>query len=282
MKSKLKKLLKLPNFMGKAVGLVLGFWLGKWSGAALGIILGHSFDFHRTTIFNFLRNFFGKISLHKPSEHIYRETLFICLGYIAKQNGYISPQEIAAAEALFKRMNLNTKQREIAIVHFNQGKLATDQIEPRLEQLRKRFANRQQRRLDFVDQLINMAYAGGPASDEQLKILYSFLALLNVSSAEFSRLHQRIRERKGYTSQHTYQQNKAVSEPVLSQAYQTLGLNKTASPDEIKLSYRKLMSIHHPDKLMAQGLTERALEQGKEKAQEIQHAYSVLKKLRGL
>lgn len=282
MKSKFKKLLKLPNFMGKAVGLVLGFWLGHWSGAALGIILGHSFDFHRATIFAFLRNSFSKIALHKPSESLYRETLFICLGYIAKQNGHISPQEIAAAEALFKRMNLNTKQRQAAIVHFNQGKLATDQIESKLEQLRKRFAKRQLRRLDFIDQLINIAYAGGPASDAQLKILYSFLPLLNVSSAEFSRLHQRTRERKGYTHQHTYQPSQAVSGSALLQAYQALGLSSTASPDEIKLSYRKLMSIHHPDKLVAQGLTERALEQGKEKAQEIQHAYSVLKKSRGL
>ena len=94
-------------------------------------------------------------------------------------------------------------------------------------------------------------------------------------------LHQRIRIQKGYQTNQSYQQNKAPSAPVLLQAYQTLGLKGTASPEEIKLSYRKLMSLHHPDKLMAQGLTDRALEKGKEKAQEIQHAYSILKKARG-
>lgn len=30
--------------------------------------------------------------------------------------------------------------------------------------------------------------------------------------------------------------------------YQTLGIKKGASPDEIKLAYRKLASVHHPDK----------------------------------
>ncbi|HKM14949.1 MAG TPA: co-chaperone DjlA [Marinospirillum sp.] len=282
MKSKLKKLLKLPHFAGKAVGLVLGFLLGSWQGAALGIILGHSFDFHRNKIFALVRRIASKVKLPKSRESVYRETLFICLGYVAKQNGRISPQEIAATEALFKRLNLNTVQREAAIAQFNQGKMATDSIEARLEQLRKRFANKKQYRLDFIDHLMNMAYAGGPASDSQLKLLHSFLPLLNISQGEFDRLHQLIREHKGYSSQQTYQQSKMISKPVLLQAYKTLGLTKTASPEEIKLSYRKLMSIHHPDKLIAQGLTERALEKGKEKAQDIQQAYSVLKKSRGL
>ncbi len=275
------KKLKLPDFAGKALGLVLGFLLASWQGAALGIILGHSLDFHRPLIFKWFSKLTRKLALPKPSERLYREALFFCLGYIAKQDGHVSPQKIAAAEAVFKRMNLNTTQRESAIAEFNQGKLATDQIEPKLEELRKRFSKKKLRRLEFVEQLLNMAYAGGPAGNNQLQQLGSFLPLLNISPAEFDGLHQRIRIQKGYQTNQSYQQNKAPSAPVLLQAYQTLGLKGTASPEEIKLSYRKLMSLHHPDKLMAQGLTDRALEKGKEKAQEIQHAYSILKKARG-
>lgn len=47
--------------------------------------------------------------------------------------------------------------------------------------------------------------------------------------------------------------------------YNTLGVNKNASPDEIKQAYRKLASIHHPDK---GGDTSRF--------QEIQSAYETL------
>ncbi len=188
---------------------------------------------------------------------------------------------IAAAEALFKRMKLNTEQRTTAINHFNKGKLASIQVEKKLVALHKRFAAKKVRRLEFIDHLLNMAYAGGPASDSQLKLLHSFLPLMNISSVDFERLHRRTREQKGYKTQQTYQQTKVASEPTLLTAYRALGINSDASPEEIKLGYRKLMSLHHPDKLMAQGLTDQALEKGKERAQEIQHAYSLLKKARG-
>ena len=47
--------------------------------------------------------------------------------------------------------------------------------------------------------------------------------------------------------------------------YQTLGVNRTASPDEIKRAYRKLASQHHPDKGGDKG-----------KFQEVEEAYRTL------
>lgn len=277
--------LRLPTFAGKATGALLGFLLGGWVGLALGIILGHSFDYHRQSLFVLL----GKLPrgrLPKPGERIYRETLFTCLGYLAKQDGRVSPQEIAAAEALFKRMKLKQKERQEAIERFNQGKLASPaSIENALEQVRKRYATRRARRLDFLEHLIEMAYADGGPRESQLKILQDFLALLDVSQLEMDRLHRRVRESKGFTSERQRDQGytrKPAQELSLVSAYRTLGLNSSASNQEIKLTYRRLMSQNHPDKLMAQGLTDRALEKAKSRAQEIQQAYALIKKAREL
>ena len=63
--------------------------------------------------------------------------------------------------------------------------------------------------------------------------------------------------------------------------YDRLGVSKDASQDEIKRAYRKLMSEHHPDKLVAKGLPPEMMEIAKKKAQEIQKAYELIKEKKG-
>ncbi len=276
-----KRKFKIPHFAGKVVGLVLGYFLASYTGAALGIILGHSFDYHRKSIPNHLRNLKNKLAslpLPKAGETVYRETLFLSMGYLAKLDGRISPQSIAAAEALFKRLKLNKAQREQAIGLFNEGKLVAN-LDSKIELLRKRYASKKAKRLSFIEQLLNLAYAGRAATPAQLSYLEDLLPALQISKYEFEQVHQTVRQQKGYTSneerQHT---SPVVKQSELDAAYRTLGVAKYASFDEIKLSYRKLMSLNHPDKLVAQGLSARALEKSKNKTQEIQLAYALIKR----
>ena len=62
------------------------------------------------------------------------------------------------------------------------------------------------------------------------------------------------------------------------QALEVLGMSDSASAADIKKAYRKLMSQHHPDKLVSQGLPEHLMEVAKRKSQDIQAAYEYLKK----
>jgi DnaJ like chaperone protein len=50
----------------------------------------------------------------------------------------------------------------------------------------------------------------------------------------------------------------------------------------IKRAYKKQMSRHHPDKLVGKGLPEQALEMAKNKTQDIQAAYELIKEKRGM
>ncbi|HET8711151.1 MAG TPA: DnaJ domain-containing protein, partial [Spongiibacteraceae bacterium] len=49
---------------------------------------------------------------------------------------------------------------------------------------------------------------------------------------------------------------------------------------DIKKAYRKLMSQHHPDKLIAQGVPPDMVKLATEKTQEIQAAYELIQKAR--
>ncbi|WLJ44039.1 DnaJ domain-containing protein [Edwardsiella piscicida] len=69
--------------------------------------------------------------------------------------------------------------------------------------------------------------------------------------------------------------------PTLEDACKVLGVAPSADATTIKRAYRKLMSEHHPDKLVAKGLPPEMMELAKQKAQEIQAAYDLIKKEKG-
>ena len=67
----------------------------------------------------------------------------------------------------------------------------------------------------------------------------------------------------------------------LSSAYQYLGAERTDSDDEIKRKVKKLISIHHPDKLHSAAQSKESVAQATEKVQKIIRAYDRVKRSRG-
>ena len=65
----------------------------------------------------------------------------------------------------------------------------------------------------------------------------------------------------------------------MDSAYKILEIEKSASNDEVKKAYRKLVKKHHPDKV--QQLGPEHLKGAQEKFLKIQEAYEKIKKERG-
>ena len=63
-------------------------------------------------------------------------------------------------------------------------------------------------------------------------------------------------------------------------AYKVLGIPADSTDADLKKAYRRLMSQHHPDKLVAKGLPEEMIKLATEKTQEIKAAYDMIKKSR--
>ena len=68
----------------------------------------------------------------------------------------------------------------------------------------------------------------------------------------------------------------------LRQAYALLEVEPTISDEALTKAYRRQMSRHHPDKLQANGLPESMLERAKERTQQIQAAWELLRAQRGM
>ena len=68
----------------------------------------------------------------------------------------------------------------------------------------------------------------------------------------------------------------------LDEAYQVLGVAKTASDAEVTKAYRRLMNQNHPDKLVAKGLPESMMKAAEEKTRSIRAAYETICAARGI
>ena len=115
----------------------------------------------------------------------------------------------------------------------------------------------------FVEYLIESAAADGRIAGPSLQALQSIGQRLGMAQVE---LEQMVKRR----TQRTVAGN--IQDP-----YETLGVTSSASKTEIKRAYRRLMSRHHPDKLIAKGLPKEMLDKAKEKTASITSAYEVIK-----
>jgi DnaJ like chaperone protein len=74
----------------------------------------------------------------------------------------------------------------------------------------------------------------------------------------------------------------AGSRRPLADCYAELEVDSGVSDQELTRAYRRQMSRHHPDKLVANGLPESMAQMAKEKTQRIQEAYEGIRAARGL
>jgi DnaJ-domain-containing protein 1 len=67
----------------------------------------------------------------------------------------------------------------------------------------------------------------------------------------------------------------------IEHAYRVLGITATASDDDVKKAYRRLMNEHHPDKLAGRAPSEAMLANAEQKTHEVRAAYEKVKAQRG-
>lgn len=116
-------------------------------------------------------------------------------------------------------------------------------------------------RIQLLHYLFGIANSDGNIADQEMQLLRRIATLLEIPVADFESI-------------------KSMFYRDVNADYHVLGIEPTATEEEIKKAYRQMAIRYHPDKVIHMG--EEYQKGAKEKFQKLQEAYENIKKARGI
>jgi len=260
------------SWWGKIIGGAFGYMLGGPLGALLGAALGHNLD-------RGLGNPDALQAGHDtgPRERIqsaFFTATFSVMGHLSKSDGRVSEDEIRLARQVMAQMDLDGNQQRAAMHLFNQGKQPGFPLDEVLDQLHGECRFRINLLRMFLEVQLATALADGRYDPRERQLLLHICDRLHIPRQDLEQL-----EALAQAGQDTAARAEAGMS--LAQACSILGVSEDSPAAEVKKAYRRLLSRHHPDKLVSQGLPEEMMKLAAQKTHEIRQAYELIRARRG-
>lgn len=265
----------MRGWTGKIIGALVGYLVARLAGALIGLLLGHQFDRGFGGLGRDGRSG-GFFSGNRQVPQLFFHATFSVMGHLAKSDGRVSELEIQVARSVMYHMRLSPEQVKEAIALFSAGKRADFQLGTTLSALRQAVGANRALLTAFLEIQVQAAAADGSIASPRRHVLWEICQHLGVSRVELAQIEALV-----FAQRHGAQ-SAQNSSGGLRQAYQVLGVAENASDKEVKTAYRRLMNLHHPDKLVARGLPEEMMQDSREKIREIRAAYDSIKARRKL
>ena len=163
------------------------------------------------------------------------------------------------------------KTKEILKEIFNEEKNRTDNIEHLAHALSHATKRSKAMQQQFMQFLIQLAFADGEVSKSEEKILALIAETMQFNPQAYHAIFDQFEQ----MMQKMHPQN------TLEDAYKLLGVSPDDDMATIKKAYRKLVREYHPDIIKSQGKSEAYIKEATQKTQEINQAYEMIKKARG-
>ena len=259
-------------YWGKVTGAVAGLATGQPWLALVGLVLGHQFDQ-------------GYASRRGPGDGAVRidrlpprfvSALFATMGHLAKSDGCVTEAEIRAARILMHRLALAPARVRSAIGSFEDGKKPDFALEAHIAAVRQDCAKQPERRVLFVRLLLEVSLSKGALERRERAALWRVCSGLGIGRVELAQLEAILRAQKSFR-----RPLDADAERV-RRAYAVLGVTQSASNDDIKTAYRRLMNRNHPDKLSGGDANLAAVAAAQKRTREIRGAYDMLRARRSI
>ena len=237
----------LPSILG----FFVGFWvlgpLGGIIGAALGSYLGGGYTRKDT---EFLGN--------TPRQKDFTSSLLVLSAAVMKADGTVKKSELDYVKHFFLS-NFGQEQAEKYILTLREILKQDIQIAEVSQQI-GRYMDYSSR-LQLLHYLFGIASADGQVHENEVNVIESISRYMGVYTSDFESI-------------------KAMFVKQVDDAYTILGIDPSASDDEVKKAYREMAKKNHPDKVAYLG--EDVRKAAEKKFQEINDAYDKIKKQRGM
>jgi len=269
--------------IGLLIGAIIGFKTGGMWGLIFGSVVG---SIAQTWV---AENVLGMPSKTTKVQQHYFKALFLSIGKLAKIDGIITKDEIRKCENVMHRMKLSNEQRQQAIKYFNLGKRSGFDLFSVIAQFSRVLGHSFTVKQMFMEMLLEVASANNKINKAEWDLLLKICEHLNFPQQLFVALvrmrgfdiygHQYESSSQNQQQRQHYRQ--APQTQTQMSSYVVLGVKESDSKVVIRKAYKKLMSQHHPDKLIAKGLPPAMIEIAKTKTQNIQAAWEDIKQRRG-
>jgi DnaJ like chaperone protein len=267
------------KWIGKVAGGLLGGLVLGPIGAALGVLLGHQFDEQSAGP--------DELSTAEDLELVgaqfFRAT-FHLMGCLAKADGRVSEQEIAAAREVMTELRLNGAQVQEAIACFSAGKQPDFDFGSELATVSGICRGRPDLARVFLEIQMRAALGGNNLQGPARPLAGRIAAALGISMLEFAHIEAVLRIQRGaFRGDRAHGgPGAAVRQRSLDEAYRVLETSAAASDEEVAKAYRRQLQRHHPDKLKANGLPESMVAHAKQRTQQIIEAWELVREHRGM
>jgi DnaJ like chaperone protein len=258
------------GYWGKIIGGVAGFAMGGPVGAVFGAALGHAAD--SGAIPDLRSQFASQVgwnparlaAIFNRRDQLFAICVVVLSAKLAKCDGQVNREEIDAFKRQFRMPP--EAVRDIGRL-FDQARDSADGFEAYAVQLGEAFVDNRGMLEDVLAALFAIARADGPVNARER----DFLARTHRAFG----LHQRAWDRvDGGTPRRP-----VIDEP---DAYAVLGVARSATPEVIRATWKRLMRENHPDSLAARGVPAEFIARANEKVARINAAWDRIKRERGL
>ncbi len=228
---------------GKISGAAAGLLVGGPVGALVGAVAGH-FIFDREA----------------DPGLVFTIAVIALAGKMAKADGSVSDVELAAFQRVFQVPP--EEEANVARI-FNLARQDVAGYEAYAGQIARLFMGNPAMLEDILDGLFEIAKADGTLHPGESAFLERVAEIFGFAPNEFRRIRA------------------SHFAPELTDPYVILGLDYSASEDEVKQTYRRLVRENHPDSLMARGVPEEFIKLANDKLAAINAAHDKILAERG-